>query len=281
MAKVWFYQSTDMLNLDWAFGFPTDTLRLKATNIKWGDDTQRVTYRGDFVYDSNATNSDVLGLKSGMLTGYELYENQILRVTMTGLSFDAVSAFIYMEQDDPLYDLELLEQLLSKGDQITGSFFDDILYGFGGNDSINGGRRHDTLYGNDGTDRLNGAAGNDVLIGGKGSDTLIGGNGKDKFVFDSALKAANIDSILDFVTADDTIQLDNLVFTAFAAEGLLAGSAFTTGTEATDANHRIIFDSATGALFYDADGLGGNAAVQFATIAGIEGALSASDFEII
>jgi serralysin len=38
------------------------------------------------------------------------------------------------------------------------------------------------------------------------------------------------------------------------------------GTAALEANDRIIYDSNTGALFYDDDGVGGNAQVQFATL---------------
>jgi serralysin len=44
-------------------------------------------------------------------------------------------------------------------------------------------------------------------------------------------------------------------------------SAFVTGTEALDANDRIIYDSDSGALLYDSDGSGGVAPVQFAELA--------------
>ncbi len=60
----------------------------------------------------------------------------------------------------------------------------------------------------------------------------------------------------------------------------MSGSAFVLGTAALDGDDRIIYNQATGALFYDADGNGGGAAVQFATLgAGI--ALLASDLAII
>jgi hypothetical protein len=48
--------------------------------------------------------------------------------------------------------------------------------------------------------------------------------------------------------------------------GTLSASAFTTGSQATSAEHRIIYDAATGNLFFDADGSGAGAQVQFAIL---------------
>ena len=65
-----------------------------------------------------------------------------------------------------------------------------------------------------------------------------------------------------------------------SALGALNANAFVTGTAAQDADDRIIYDSATGKLFFDADGSGAGAAVLFATLdAGL--ALTASDFTVI
>ena len=46
----------------------------------------------------------------------------------------------------------------------------------------------------------------------------------------------------------------------------LAANQFVIGTAAQDANDRIIYNSNTGELFYDSDGTGGTAAVQFAEV---------------
>ena len=71
-------------------------------------------------------------------------------------------------------------------------------------------------------------------------------------------------------------MLDDAIFTGLALGALPAG-AFRTGTSAQDADDRIIYDPATGNLFFDADGNGGGAAMQFATLQGAP-ALAASDF---
>jgi serralysin len=78
---------------------------------------------------------------------------------------------------------------------------------------------------------------------------------------------------------DDTIRLENAVFTGLAA-GALAPGAFNTGAAASQADDRIIYNTATGALLFDADGSGAGAAVHFATLAGGL-ALTASDFLVI
>ena len=83
---------------------------------------------------------------------------------------------------------------------------------------INGNAAANSIYGLAGDDRLNGLDGNDRLVGGAGNDALRGGGGADTFIFDSALSAStNVDSILDFVAADDTIQLQRSVFAGIAA----------------------------------------------------------------
>lgn len=114
-------------------------------------------------------------------------------------------------------------------------------------------------------DVINLGNGDDVLHGGLGRDVLTGGLGVDRFVFTAALGGGNVDRITDFATAIDQLRLDDAVFTGLAL-GKLANSAFEIGTQATSANDRIIYDSATGALFLDADGTGATAQVRFATL---------------
>lgn len=148
---------------------------------------------------------------------------------------------------------------------------------------LTGNERHQEVVGNSGVNRLDGKAGSDVIKGLGGNDTLAGGTGTDVFVFNSALSdTANVDTIADFSVAADTIQLDNAFFTALTTTGALAASAFKDITDGPkDASDRIIYNSDTGGLYYDADGSGsafGN--VKFAVIATLA-QLTAADFVVI
>ncbi|MBP1883896.1 Ca2+-binding RTX toxin-like protein [Ensifer mexicanus] len=133
-----------------------------------------------------------------------------------------------------------------------------------------------------GSDTLTGGGGNDLLDGGLAADTLTGGEGEDTFRFSTELGNGNVDWIEDFKVIDDTILLDNLIFENVGGDGALALSAFygsATGV-AHDGDDRIIYDTDSGALSYDADGGGAVAAIQFAQLS-TNLRLSAADFIII
>jgi Ca2+-binding RTX toxin-like protein len=136
-----------------------------------------------------------------------------------------------------------------------------------------------TITGNASANAIRGGGGADVLNGGLGRDALTGGMGADTFVFATALGSTNVDTITDFYAPQDAIRLDDSVFTGLAA-GALASGAFRVGAAAADADDRIVYDKATGALSFDRDGLGGEGAVKFAQlIAGTS--LSAADFFVV
>jgi Ca2+-binding RTX toxin-like protein len=145
--------------------------------------------------------------------------------------------------------------------------------------SNNGGTASINLTGNEFGQVLVGNAGNNVLDGGLGNDLLQGLSGADEFTFTTALGAGNVDTILDFVAGTDRIAIDNAVFNTLP-NGALNPNAFFAGTAAHDADDRIIYDSATGQLFYDADGNGAGAQVLFATLTGAP-VITASDFLVI
>jgi serralysin len=136
------------------------------------------------------------------------------------------------------------------------------------------------LTGNANGNDVTGNNGNNRLNGGNGRDTLTGLAGQDQFLFDTPLNAAsNLDRITDFSVADDTILLENAIFTAFAMGGL-AAERFVVGAAAQDASDNIIYNNVTGALLYDSDGTGAVAAVQFAQLsAGL--ALTNLDFIVV
>ena len=134
-------------------------------------------------------------------------------------------------------------------------------------ENVIGSRFNDTISATKAVNVINAGNGNDRIDGHGGNDTLTGGAGADTFIFTAALKTAGIAKITDFSAVDDRIQLDNHAFTAFKTLGALSASDFYVGTKAHDANDHIIYNAATGALSYDADGTGSAAQVQFATLA--------------
>ncbi len=150
-----------------------------------------------------------------------------------------------------------------------------------GADRLTGNTLANTLISGAGNDTVNGGAGNDVIYGGDGNDSLTGGSGADLFVFNTALRSGNIDRITDFSHVDDTVRLENAFFTGLA-NGTLSSGAFRANTTglAADSSDRIIYETDTGKLFFDADGNGAGAHVQFATLnAGLT--ITNADFFVI
>ncbi|MBB3018518.1 Ca2+-binding RTX toxin-like protein [Microvirga lupini] len=190
----------------------------------------------------------------------------------------------------------------SAGDQIVANNGGNSLYGNGGKDTLIGLGRDDDLYGGSGNDKLLGGNGNDFLKGGAGKDVLNGGKGADYFVFDARPIASTLDKIEDFSRKQgDKIALSSKYFKLPKASFVLdsfgepeeqsdkwfvfdqirtiTDKSFQIGTVALDADDRIIYDNATGKLYYDKDGTGVVAPAQIAQMkAGT--ALSHMDFII-
>ncbi|NIX76744.1 calcium-binding protein [Microvirga terricola] len=139
--------------------------------------------------------------------------------------------------------------------------------------SLTGNAFANVITGNAGANRLSGEAGDDRLVGGLGNDILTGGSGKDVFVFSTKPnKAKNLDRITDYNVVDDSIWLDDAVFKGLGSTGSIAkpaklkSAAFWVGAQAHDSSDRIIYNKASGALFYDADGTGKIAPVMIAQL---------------
>ena len=196
-------------------------------------------------------------------------------------------------------------------DSVWGGAGDDLLDGGAGNDTIDGGAGSDTasyaaaasrveidlartedqntrgdgydtlisienVAGSGFGDAIAGNAGANRLDGKGGADVLTGLGGADSFAFTSALGGGNIDRIADFAPGADKIALGHAVF-GLGTGALKPNALFLTGTAAHDGDDRIIYNRATGALFFDADGNGAIKAVQFATVTpGL--ALTVNDF---
>jgi Ca2+-binding RTX toxin-like protein len=210
-----------------------------------GNDTYYVDNAGDVVTDSGGTDTVIVNYSAYSYVSYTLAAN--------------------------IENMEFLE---------SNSYSDPLLG--------NGNGLANRITGNTKGNTINAGDGNDTLIGGLGNDTLTGGAGQDIFLFDQPLSSTlswpytnNTDSINDFSVADDTLQLDDEIFTALVS-GALAASSFKilTGAATVDWDDRIVYESGTGKLYYDQDGSGAQAQVHVATLAtGL--ALTTADFAIV
>lgn len=129
-----------------------------------------------------------------------------------------------------------------------------------------GGSGDDILAGGSANDALYGGVGDDILFGGLGNDILSGAAGEDRFRYTSP--NMGIDTITDFVAADDFIEVLASGFGGGLTAGPISAGQFTLGSSAGDANDRFIYNDNNGALYFDGDGQGGAAQVQLATLTG-------------
>ncbi|HEB69784.1 MAG TPA: calcium-binding protein, partial [Desulfobulbus sp.] len=171
-------------------------------------------------------------------------------------------------------DVDLASGTAAGGDAEGDSFTSiENLAGSAFNDTLAGTDENNSLYGNDG---------DDILAGGLGNDYLKGGAGNDTFVFDSALDgSANRDTIADFASGRDKVQLDNSIFTALVNEGILSETNFHASASgiAGDENDYILYNTTSGTLLYDGDGNGSGVAVEFARLS-TKPDINADDFII-
>lgn len=169
-------------------------------------------------------------------------------------------------------------------DILDGAQGDDTLIGGEGGDLILGGDERDALDGGPGNDTLDGGAHDDSLYGGAGLDAMTGGTAADAFLFDQPT-GAHADSVTDFQPGVDTIVLDAAGLTAAGPSGSFASGdarfwAASGATSGHDPDDRIVYNTLTGDLYYDADGSGATAAERIATLQGAP-ELSATDIEVI
>lgn len=242
------------------------------------------------------TVTDEKGLSASFVTAIDVRRADLGDQRFTGT--DAAETFRPGAGDDIVTardgsDRIVVEATLTKGETTDG---DDRFDGGAGRDvldlslaaaavsvdlaaGIAGGRTigADTIVG---IEHVLGSAFDDRLSGSGMAETLAGGAGKDTFVFKTALGASNVDTLVGFSAADDTIALSRGVFTKLAAGAFASGAFKDLAKAKIDADDRILYDSKAGALLYDADGSGAGAAVRFAVL-DTKPALTFADFLVV
>lgn len=159
------------------------------------------------------------------------------------------------------------DEVISTVSYALGNYVENLTLATSANVNGTGNALNNTVVGGSGINILNGGTGADVLNGRGGNDKLTGGTGTDIFVFDTMYGTSNIDTIIDFKSVDDTIQLAQSIFASLNT-GILAAESFVVNTTgiAADVNDFIVYNKSSGALYYDADGSGISAAVQIALL---------------
>lgn len=175
---------------------------------------------------------------------------------------------------DDIFDLSGIQQLTTSKAGIRLLDGEDSYLGHAGAETVDGGAKNDVI---------DTGGGNDRLGGGTGADRLTGGEGRDSFVF-SALPAdrQDFDLVVDFNAADDRILFDNRAFKALGRDGKIGRDEFVANTtgRAQDREDRLIYETDTGRLFYDANGSGKGKSMLIAELeAGL--VLNANDFLVI
>ncbi|WP_246551000.1 VCBS domain-containing protein [Bradyrhizobium liaoningense] len=129
----------------------------------------------------------------------------------------------------------------ASSDTVNGTGKADVLYGGSGNDTIKGNDGDDAIYGGSGSDTINGNNGGDTITGGFGADQLTGSNGNDRFayLFVADSRAGQFDTITDFASGADKIDL-----TAFGALGFVILALSSTSTAVPAHTIAWLYDSA-------------------------------------
>ena len=261
-----------------------------------GSDFYYVDDAGDSVTETNANPAtggidQVVSYLAAYTLGAHIESGRILATGAANLTGNALDNLLYAGAGNNVLDgtggndtLSYLYgassgvsvSLAVAGAQATGGSGSDTLTGIehlvGSThaDTLSGDGLANRLEGGNGNDTLAGGAGNDTLLGGLGNDSLAGGLGADSFRFDTLPNAAsNRDTIGDFNVVDDSIELENAIFTSLLNPGTLAAGSFRSGagiTAAADADDYVIYDTTSGALYYDASGNTGAGPVQIATL---------------
>ena len=127
------------------------------------------------------------------------------------------------------------------------------------------------VFTSSGDDIINGSDYDDVLAGGLGYDQLTGHRGADAFLFGTT--GEGVDTITDFNVTEDKILVSasgfgsGLTQPPIGVESIALGfEQLRMGTSALTDSDRFIYDGNSGALFFDADGIGPQGQSQLAQL---------------
>ena len=127
------------------------------------------------------------------------------------------------------------------------------------------------VFTSSGDDTIYGSDRDDILAGGLGNDQIAGHGGADGFLFGTPTEG--IDTITDFNASEDKILISASGFGAgltpppAGVESIaLPFEQLSMGSSATTDSDRFIYDNNSGALFFDADGIGPQGQSQLAQL---------------
>lgn len=223
-------------------------------NLRGGSGNDSLTGNGAANRLEGMAGADTLEGKGGNDTYVVSGADVIIEAANGG--FDTVETGVTTTLGANLEGLRLTGAAAING---TGNSAANLIEGNGAANVLNGGGGNDTLFG---------GAGDDRLIGNGGVDSLSGGDGADVFVF--LAPNAGLDTIDDFAHLVDRIEISGAGFGGLAA-GALDPTRFAANLSgvATSPDHRFIYETDTGNLFYDADGNGAGARIRIAVLAGM------------
>jgi Ca2+-binding RTX toxin-like protein len=250
-------QGTDLVESSVTYTLPDNVEKLTLTGttaINGTGNNLANTIKGNTANNilNGGTGADKL--KGG--TGDDTYIVDDIEDVVTELvdqGTDLVESSVTYTLPDNVEKLTLTGTTAIKG---TGNNLANTINGNSANNTLKGGKGNDLLIGNQGDDQLN---------GGVGDDTLTGGLGADKFIYNTneafVKSAVGVDTITDFTSSQiDQIVLDKTTFTRISS---MAGTGFSVANEfaqvttdalaATSAAY-IVYNTATGGLFYNRNG---------------------------
>ncbi len=171
-----------------------------------------------------------------------------------------------------------VDTVLSSRNYSLGNFVENLTLSGAVATTGNGNALANTLVGNALANSLNGGGGDDILVGGAGADILNGGLGNDIFRF--ATLSEKGDSLSDFVSGADKIQIDIASFGGFLTDNfqyqakVLSASSFISLADGTVGYAKpygevFVYRQDTGKLYYDQDGSSGtHGEVELLTLTG-------------